>query len=76
VLIRAAKPFRVLGVDGIGSGVTVELGSTAGTPLPVQVITVKFDPAAIGVVSRDLRVKTDLDGGTTVMIPVEAEAVK
>lgn len=76
VLIRAAKPFRVLGVDGIGSGVTVELGSTAGTPLPVQVVTVKFDPTAIGPVSRDLRVRTDLDGGATVTIPVEAEAVK
>lgn len=76
VLVRAAKPFRVLGVDGGGAGVTVELPSTARTPLPVQVITVKFDPAQAGLVSRDLSIKTDLDGGATVTIPVEAEGVK
>ena len=40
VLIRGAKPFRILGVDGIGAGVTVELPTTAGKLLPVQVITV------------------------------------
>ena len=76
VLIRAAKPFKVLGVDGIGEGVTVELPSTAGTALPVQVLTVKFDRKKADAIDRDLRVKTDLDGGATVTVPVEAEAVK
>jgi hypothetical protein len=76
VLIRAAKPFKVLGVDGVGEGVTVELPSTAGKPLPVQVITVKFDRKKVDALDRDLRVKTDLDGGATVTVPVEAEAIK
>jgi hypothetical protein len=76
VLIRAAKPFKVLSVDGAGAGVAVELPSTAGTPLPVQVVTVKFDPAKPGLVSRDLTFKTDLDGGAAVTIPVEAEGVE
>ncbi|MDB5306484.1 MAG: hypothetical protein JWO38_686 [Gemmataceae bacterium] len=75
VLIRAAKPFRVTGVDGAGAGVTVELPA-ARDPLPVQVITVKFDPVNPGPVSRDLRIKTDLDGGTGVTLVVEAEGVK
>lgn len=75
VLIRAAKPFRVLAVDGAGSGVTVEL-PPSGAPLPVQVLTVRFDPTAPGAVTRDLRIRTDLDGGATVSLPVEAEGVK
>jgi hypothetical protein len=75
VLIRAARPFRVTGVDGAGAGVTVELPATRD-PLPVQVITVKFDPVTPGLVSRDLRIKTDLDGGTGVTLLVEAEGVK
>ena len=73
VLIRAAKPFKVLGVDGAGDGITVELPA-ASAPLPVQFITVKFDPKQTGTVTRSLRIRTDLDGGT-VMLPVEAEAV-
>ena len=76
VLIRAAKPFKVLGVDGIGEGVTVELPSTASTALPVQVLTVKFDRKKATALDRDLRVRTDLDGGATVTVPVEAEELK
>ncbi len=76
VLIRAAKPFKVLSVEGAGEGVTVELPTTAGTALPVQVLTVKFDRKKPDALDRDLRVKTDLDGGATVTVPVEAEAIK
>ncbi|HEX4611901.1 MAG TPA: DUF1573 domain-containing protein [Urbifossiella sp.] len=73
VAIRSARSFRILGVDGEGNGVTVELPSTA-TPLPLQAITVKFDPTRLGRADRELRIRTDLDGGTAVTIPVEAEA--
>jgi hypothetical protein len=73
VLVRAAKPFKVLGVDGLGEGITVDLPA-AGAPLPVQVITVKFDPKASGEVIRALRIRTDLDGGTATL-PVEAQGV-
>lgn len=76
VVLRAAKPFRVLGVEGTGPGVTVELPSTAANPLPVQVVTVKFEPTKPGLVDRDVRIKTDLDGGAVVTVPVEAEGVK
>ena len=73
VLVRAARPFRVLGVAGDGDGVTVELPSTA-TPLPLHALTVKFDPTRLGPVARELVIRTDLDGGATVTVPVEAEA--
>jgi len=76
VLIRAAKPFKILGVDGVGEGVAVELPTTANTALPVQVLTVKFDRKKPAALDRDLRVKTDLDGGATLTLPVEAEELK
>lgn len=78
VSIRAAKPFKVLGVDGVGDGITVELPTLGvmGAPMPnVQVITVKFDPTAPGTVNRILRIRTDLEGGIATL-PVEAEGVK
>jgi hypothetical protein len=75
VLIQAAKPFKVLGVDGTDAALTVELPSAAA-PLPVQVVTVKFDPTKPGAVARELRIKTDLDGGATITLPVEAETAK
>jgi hypothetical protein len=74
VIVRAARPFRVLGVDGAGDGVTVELPAAAA-PLPVQFLTVKFEPKQAGAVSRQLRIRTDLDGGIATL-PVEGEGVK
>jgi hypothetical protein len=76
VLIRAAKPFKILGVDGAGEGVSVELPTTANTALPVQVVTVKFDRKKAAAVDRDLRIRTDLDGGAAVTVPVEAPELK
>jgi hypothetical protein len=74
VIVRAAKPFKVLGVDGAGAGVTVDLPA-AGAPLPVQFITVKFDPKQAGPVARTLRVRTDLDGAVATLT-VEGEGVQ
>ena len=78
VSIRAAKPFKVLGVDGVGDGITVDLPTLGamGAPMPnVQVITIKFDPTTPGTVSRVLRIRTDLEGGIATL-PIEAEGVK
>jgi hypothetical protein len=73
VLLRAAKPFKILGVDGAGEGISVDLPATSA-PLQVQFLTVKFDPKQAGSVNAQLQVRTDLDGGTAV-VPVEGEAV-
>ncbi len=74
VIVRAAKPFRVLGVDGAGDGLTVALPAS-GAPVPVQFLTIKFEPKKLGLVTRSLRIRTDLDGGTATL-PVEAEGVR
>jgi hypothetical protein len=51
VLVRASKPFKVVGVDGAGDGISVELPA-AGAAVPVQVVVVKFEPKAAGAVAR------------------------
>lgn len=73
VLVRAAKPFKITGVEGAADGITVDLPA-AGAPLQVQFLTVKFDPTKAGTVRAQIRVRTDLDGGTAVL-PVEAEGI-
>ena len=74
VLVRAAstKPFRVVGVQGDGDGLSVEL-PPGRDPLPVQGVTVRFAPKQAGAVTRELRLKTDLDGGAVAVVTVEAE---
>lgn len=74
VLVRAAKPFKVTGVDGAGDGLSVELPATPAA-LPVQVITVKFEPKQPGAVARQLRIRTDL-GEVSALLPVEANGTK
>jgi hypothetical protein len=75
VLVRAARPFKVLGVDGEADGLTVELPSTPAA-LPVQVITLKFAPKDAGAAVRQIRVRTDLEGSASAVLPVEVEATK
>lgn len=71
VLIRAARPFRILGVEGDGQGIHVEL-PPGRNALPVQFITVRFTPTQAGSVQRTLRLRIDLDE-TIVTIPVQAQ---
>ncbi len=73
VLVRAARPFRILSVEGEGQGISVEL-PPGNNPLPVQFVTVKFTPSQAGTVQRTLRLLTDLDG-TAVALPLSAKGV-
>ena len=72
VLVRAAKPFKITSVDGAGAGITAEL-TPGGASLPVQFVTVKFDPKTPGAAAATLRIQTDL--GAIATLPVEAEGV-
>ena len=75
VLVRAAKPFKVLSVEGAEGDVSVELPATAA-PLPLQVITVKFAPKQAGSATQNLRIRTDLAGDVTATLPVDVEGTK
>lgn len=71
VMVRSAKPFKVLGVDGAGDGITVELPA-APAALPIQWVVVKFEPKKPGAVARQLRIRTDQNDASA-LLPVEAE---
>lgn len=73
VILKASQPFRIIGVDGQGDGVTAN--PLRPDAVPVHVLTVKVQPAQPGVVQKTLTVKTDLAGGAVVSVRVEATAV-
>jgi hypothetical protein len=73
VILRAAQPFRIIGVDGEGDGVTAKPARL--DPSPAHVLTVKVQPTQPGAVQKTLTVKTDLAGGAFVLVKVEATAV-
>lgn len=72
IVVRAAAgPFRVEAVPDDGDGVSVETFPAAA---PVQILTVKFAPTKPGGFRKDIRLKTDLGGGATTTLVVEAVA--
>jgi hypothetical protein len=70
VFVKAGRPFRILGVDGgQDSGVTAEARPEAA---PTQVLTIKIDPKQPGPIQKTLTIRTDLGGGMTTTINVDA----
>ncbi len=65
VFLRASKPFRIVGVDGQGDGVTVEF---ANRPDATQVITVSLAPTKAGELRKQLVIRTDLDDERTPLV--------
>ncbi len=70
VFVRASKPFRIVGVDGQGDGITVDIPNRQDTTL---VLTVNIQPTAIGDIRKTLLIRTDLDNESTPLV-VEASA--
>jgi hypothetical protein len=58
VVLRGAKAFRVLGVDGMGEGVALD--AEPGAAAPVQTLTFKCKFGEAGDFKRELKVKTDV----------------
>lgn len=69
VFVRASRPFRILGVDGQGEGVTVEIPSRQDA---TQILTVSIAPTKAGAIRRQLTIRTDLDGA---LAPLVIEAM-
>ncbi len=67
--VRASKPFRIVGVEGDGDGLSVEYPQTANM---IQTVTIKLQPTQPGRFQRTITIKTDLDGGASVQHRVEA----
>jgi hypothetical protein len=71
VVVRGSRPFRILGVDGAGEGITLEPNS-AGTAA-VQIVTFKCQFDKPGEFKRELKIKTDLQD-LPVSVTVEGSA--
>lgn len=65
VIIRGSRPFRILGVEGQGEGVSAVLPTTAET---THIVEVRFQPTRPGEVHRELILRTDMDGGTAKIV--------
>jgi hypothetical protein len=72
IVLRGSKPFHVLEVQNLGDGVSVPLPTTAG---PQQIVTLRWQPTKAGELKRELRFKTDLDGGAMATVSIEGTAV-
>jgi hypothetical protein len=59
IFVRGNRPFRIMSVDGLGEGVTVqfEQGRMAAT----HFLTVQCQPQRAGALQRQLVIRTDLD---------------
>ena len=61
VVIRAEKPFRILGIDGQGDGVTVEIPDREDTTM---ILSIQIEPTKAGELRKQLTIRTDLDKET------------
>jgi hypothetical protein len=70
VVVRGNKAFRILGIDGIGEGITLSAEPSLSSAV-VQTVTFKCQLAKPGEFKRDLKIKTDLQEAP---VPVTIEA--
>jgi hypothetical protein len=58
VLVKGARPFRILGVEGAGDGIECEQSPSGASA--VHTVTIKCQFKQAGEVKRELKLKTDL----------------
>src|SRR5262249_49476479 len=71
VVIKAAEPFSILSLEGIGEGVDVDLPAGAAK---TQILTVKYQPEQAGDLVKQLRIKTSLPDQSSASLTLEAQA--
>ena len=68
VQVRGARPFRILGVDGAGDAVKVEVPTAIAA---THLLTIRLEPTQAGELRRQLQIRTDLENAI-LTLPVEA----
>ncbi len=58
IVLRADRPFRVTGIDGLGDGVTADVPERQDTTM---ILSVTIQPARAGELRRQLTIRTDMD---------------
>src|SRR5262249_29884520 len=69
VRVQGAKPFRLLGIDGLGGGLALGAEPPA-TPADLHTISLKLTPTQPGDFKRQLQIRTDLQT-TPVTVTIE-----
>ena len=69
VIVQGQAPFRIVGVDGLGDGLTLG-AEPSPAPATVQTLSFKLVPGKTGELHRQLTIRTDLQGGS---VPVTVE---
>jgi hypothetical protein len=72
VVIKGTKPFKVLGVEGLGDDITIDLPKEAA---PQHILAIKCQFTKAGDFKRELKIKTDLQEAPLI-VTVEGSAVK
>ncbi len=65
VVIRADRPFRILGIDGLGDGITAEAPDRQDSTM---ILSVTIHPTKAGELKRQLTIRTDLDKESAAII--------
>ncbi len=73
VVVRGNKPFRILGVEGVGDGIGLENELTA-TAASQTLVTFKCQFTQPGDFKRELKIKTDLQESPVVTVKLEGKA--
>lgn len=58
VVLRADRPFRVTGIDGLGDGITADVPDRQDTTM---ILSVTIQPTHAGELRRQLTIRTDLE---------------
>ncbi len=72
VVVRGNRPFRILQVEGLGAGVTVDPPTNADAK-PVQIVTFKCHLTQAGPFKYEAKIKTDLQDAP-VTVPIDGSA--
>ena len=70
VLVRGQKPFRIISVDGLGEGLSLNSDPPVSAAL-LHTLTFKYQPGKTGEFQKHLTIHTDL-GTASVGLAVEA----
>lgn len=66
--IYGTRPFRIVGIDGLGDGIQADIPPS---PATVQIVTLKCQISQPGDIKRRLQVRTDLAGYSPMSVSVE-----
>ncbi len=71
ITLRSSAPFRILGVDGQGNGISVAVPTTTAA---VHSLLIQWRPVDTGEMKAELRIRTDNEKFPLVVLPVSGLA--